>query len=211
MQIFHGRKIRSPRGFTIVEMLISLSIFAVITVMAVANFRAGAQGDELRVSARLVASTVRRAQTQAIAGSSVFFCRGGSDEGKVCATGDDLDCGGGGTCVRDIPKAWGVRISALEGENRAVTVFADTNGNGAYDEGEAVRSEAISPGPFVSVVSVEPDDVGVLDIVFTPPKPKTTFNGSTAIGVATIELRHRHTDAAQFVTVNRISGLVTVE
>ena len=79
------------RGFTLVEMLISLAIFAVVTAMAVANFRAGAQGDELRVSARIIASTVRRAQTQAVAGSSVFFCHGGTDEGKVCPSGDDID------------------------------------------------------------------------------------------------------------------------
>ncbi len=202
---------RKPKsGFTLIEMLISLSIFAVVTAMAVANFRAGAQGDELRVAARLLASTTRRAQTQSVAGTSVFFCHGGSEEGKVCPSGEDIDCVGG-SCIRDIPDSWGVRISTLDGENRAIAVFADTNGNRRLDEGEAVRYESLSPGPFVRVVGVEPDDSGVIDIVFTPPKPKIAFNDSEVDGLAIITLEHDHSNAQQTVTVNRISGLVTVE
>jgi len=210
MQIFHSRKIRRTRGFTLVEMLISLSIFAVVTAMSVANFRAGAQGDELRVSARLVASTIRRVQTQAIAGSSVFFCHGGTDEGKMCLTGEDVGCDGG-SCTKDIPDSWGVRITSLEGENRNLIVFADTDGDRRFDEGEAVRSEAISPGPFVSIVSVDPADAGTLDIVFTPPKPRTSLNGAVIDGIATIVLQHQHTGTQMSVTVNRVSGLVAVE
>lgn len=197
-------------GFTLVEMLISLAIFAVITAMAVANFRAGEQGDELRVSARLVASTVRRAQTQSVAGSSVFFCHGGADEGKMCLTGEDTECNGG-LCTMDIPDSWGVHISTLGGENRELIVFADTNDNRRYDTGEAVRFESISPGPFVNVASVTPNDAGVIDIIFTPPKPKTYFNDSIIDGIATVVLEHQHTGTQMSVTVNRISGLVSVE
>ncbi|MEA3249678.1 MAG: prepilin-type N-terminal cleavage/methylation domain-containing protein [Patescibacteria group bacterium] len=204
------RRKRGQRGFTLIEMLISLSIFAVITAMAVANFRAGAQGDELRVSARLVASTVRRAQTQAVAGYSIFFCHGGADEGKVCPSGNDSECGGG-VCTKDIPDAWGVRISTLSGENRELIVFADTNGSKRYESGEAVRFDAISSGPFVNILSVTPNDANVLDIIFEPPKPKMYFNDSIVNGIATIVLEHQHTGTQQSVTVNRISGLVSVE
>jgi len=105
----------------------------------------------------------------------------------------------------------GVRIATLEGENRSLIVFADTDGDERFDAGEAVRSEAISPGPFVSIVSVAPDDAGTLDVVFTPPKPRTSFNGSDADGIATIVLEHQHTNTQMSVTVNRVSGLVTVE
>lgn len=178
--------------------------------MAVANFRAGAQGDELRVSARLVGSMIRRVQTQSVAGSTVFFCHLGPEEGRICQGEEDIDCPEG-VCIRDVPKAWGIRISTLGGENREVMVFADTNGNSRYDDGEAVRYEAISPGPFVYVSSVEPNDLGVLDIVFVPPKPKTRFNDSTLDGIATVTLLHEQSGAQQVVSVNLVSGLVSVE
>lgn len=210
MRHIHEMTIDRPRGFTLIEMLISLSIFAVVTAMAVANFRAGAQGDELRVSARLVASAVRRAQTQAVAGTSVFYCHGGLNEYKVCQGVGDPGCDGG-ACIKDVPSSWGVRISSLEGENRETITFADTNGNRRYDDGEAVRRDAISSGPFVDIVSVAPDDLGALDIAFKPPKPRTTFNGSDVDIIATIILEHQSTGTRQSVIMNRVSGLVTVD
>ncbi len=193
-----------------VEMLISLSIFGIITAFAMANFRAGQQGDELRLSARQVASFIRRARTQTVAGYEVNMCHGGNEEGKLCLSGEDADCNGG-TCEPAIPPAYGINISAASGLNREVRIFADINDNQRYDDGEALRFDSISPGPFVELASVSPADVNELDIVFTPPKPVLSFNGTIADGIATVELKHANTNDIAVITINRVSGLISVD
>jgi prepilin-type N-terminal cleavage/methylation domain-containing protein len=198
------------RGFTLVEMLISLAIFGVITGMVLANFRAGAQGDELRISSQLVASAVRRAQSLAIAGQTVAFCRGGANDLKLCP-GGVADCTGG-TCVTEVPAAFGIHFSTAPGEERRMTQFADTDNDKTLGPGEAMRSDSISSGPFVDVVGLAPEVGGALDIVFVPPKPSTVFNADAAPdGIAAITVRHRTTGAEKRVTVNKVSGQVSAE
>ncbi|MBU0625858.1 prepilin-type N-terminal cleavage/methylation domain-containing protein [Patescibacteria group bacterium] len=198
------------RGFTLVEMLISLSIFAVVTAFAMANFKAGQQGDELRLSARITASLIQRARTQTVSGYAIYYCHGGALAGQLCPTGNDAECGDG-VCQRDIPPAYGINISAAVEENREVRIFADINGNEKYDVGEALRSDSVSPGPFVFINSVAPVQLNALDIIFTPPKPITSFNGSIVDGLATIILQHANTGRQTTITVNRISGLVSID
>jgi prepilin-type N-terminal cleavage/methylation domain-containing protein len=200
----------NARGFTLVEMLVSLSIFAVVTAFVTANFRAGRQGDELRVSSQLVASSIRRAQTLAIAGQTVFWCDGGAQDRRTCPGGTDAECGGG-VCRRDIPDGYGAHFSTVDGEDRRVTVFADIDGDLRYDEGEAIRSDSVSSGPFVFVQALAPEDGSALDIVFTPPRPGITFNGDTSQVVAAIDLAHRETGAVDTVSVNAVSGQVNIE
>lgn len=201
---------KERRGFTLIEMLISLSIFGVITAFAVANFRAGEQGEQLRISTQNVASLIRRARTLSVAGYEVKYCHGGNAEGQVCPGGDDASCLSG-ECLTDIPPAYGINIAATSGLNREVRVFADTNDNGRYDQGEAIRTDQISPRPFVVISDIAPADANQIDIVFEPPKPNITFNGSRNEGIATIELTHTATDRTAEIIVNRISGLVSVD
>lgn len=59
---------RSERGFTFIELVISVSIFAVITGLMFANLGAGNRSEELRRSADLVASRLREAQTRSLTG-----------------------------------------------------------------------------------------------------------------------------------------------
>lgn len=202
-------------GFTLVEMLISLSIFAVITAFATANFNAGRQGDELRFASQLVASSIRRAQTAATAGQTALFCKGGSRPLLSCISGEDSECGVGGSCVREVPLGYGVHLSTDVGSERKVLFFADADGDRRWDAGEEIRSDNVSPGAFVSTTETcigSNCTSSVLDIVFVPPKPTTYFNdGAVAGAVATITLSHRQTGTAKTVTVNRISGQVSVD
>jgi len=203
-----------PRGFTIIEMLISMGIFAVITGLVMANFRVGSQGDELRSSSQLVASAIRRMQTAALAGQTTHFCRDAEGhDGQVCPTGSDSECAGG-ACVNDTPRGgYGIHFEAFEPNDRAMVAFADTNGDGLYQAGEEIRRDNVSPNIYVSVISVAPALPGpALDIVFVPPRPSVKFNnGATADLVATIVLRHRSTMLTKEVTVNSISGRISAD
>ncbi len=198
------------RGFTLIEMLVSMSIFAVITGFVMANYRVGQQGDELRISAQLVGSMVRRAQTSAVAGGEIFACAGGLSVGTVCTPGDAAVCGEG-TCVRDIPRGYGVRFSTTSGEERRMTYFADTDGNRRFGAGETVRTDTVSSGRFVDVVAVSPADNGALEIVFVPPRAAAFYNAATDVIEAVITLRHRTTGQERDVRINRISGQVSID
>lgn len=56
------------KGFTLIELVVSLSIFMLITGLMLANFRAGDNSNELQKSAELLASRIREAQTRALSG-----------------------------------------------------------------------------------------------------------------------------------------------
>lgn len=204
------RRLTAAFGFTLIEMLVSLSIFGIITGFVMANFRVGSQSDELRASSLIVAGVIRRAQTAALTGELVRFCRdeAGSD-GVVCTT--DEDCSGG-TCINDVPRGgYGIRLETAEANKRFLVSFADTNSNGAFDDGEQYRRDTVSANIFVSVDSLSPADEGVLDIVFVPPRPTIKFNNSTGEPLATIVLKHRSTSRTKTVTVNSLSGQVSAD
>lgn len=202
---------KDQRGFSLIEMLVSMSIFAIVTGFVVANYRVGQQGDEVRIATQLVGSMVRRAQTSAIAGGEASWCVGGANDGRVCVAGSGAGCPNG-TCTRDIPRGFGVHFSVRPGEERKMVYFADTNGNRAYDDGEAVRTDSVSSGAYVDVVKVVPDKGGVLDIVFVPPKPTVSYNNdATPDTEAVVTLRHRTTGLEKLVRINRLSGQVSVD
>jgi len=206
----HSR-LKIASGFTLIEMLISLGIFGVITGFVMANFRVGSQGDELRASSLLVAGVIRRAQTAALTGETTRFCRDESgNDGQVCD--DDADCAAG-TCINDAPRGgYGVHFETTETGKRLMIGFVDTNGNGVYDATERFRSDNVSANIYVSVVALEPvTESSSLDILFVPPRPQVKFNNSTGEPMATITLQHRSTNRTKIVTVNSISGQISAD
>jgi prepilin-type N-terminal cleavage/methylation domain-containing protein len=198
------------RGFTLIELLISLSIFAILTTMTITNYNAGTQSDELRSAGQLLASAVRRAQTMALSGQTENICLAGSDINQICTPGAAATCPPG-QCVAEVPHGYGIHVSTISSENTQYVIFADINGNRAYDQGEAIRTDTVSSGRSVIVSAVNPAASGSLDIVFEPPQPKAWFNGSNAAVVADITLKHTATNATRNVTVNLITGQVNAD
>lgn len=198
------------RGFTLVEMLVSMAIFGVITGFVMANYRVGQQGDELRIAAELVANELRRAQTNAIGGAEATFCSGGDTEGAVCSVADPAACPNG-TCVRDLPRGYGVRFSVDPSAARRMYFFADTDGDRLYAAQERLRDDGVAPGQAVLVTGLEPIAGNTLDITFAPPKPTVFYNGDTSVTEARITLTHPATGQTRTVRVNRISGQVSTE
>ncbi len=200
-------------GFTLIELLISIAIFSVMTGYVISNYRTARQSDELRQGASLLANSIRRVQTMALAGEGVLSCSGGSSTGvsTTCATA--ADCKNGGSCVRSLPKGYGVHLtmSSAVGSKQAV-LFADLNGDRLYEKGEEIRTDSISAGPSVSITSLAPMTVATdLDIVLEPPKPTVWFNGSNASAVATVVLQHSASLRTRSVTVNRVTGQVSAD
>lgn len=209
--------VRAPKypagrtGFTLLEMIISLGIFAVITGFVVANYRGGRLGDELNVAQQLTAVAVRRAQTAAVSGTSVPWCVGGTNDKHVCLSGQDSECPNGGACVGDIPRGYGVRFSTVGNDAGFAIGFADIDGNGILGTGEETRRDKLAPSPSVAVTAVTPASGGVLDVVFSPPRPTITFNDTAADVIASITVTHSLIGKSRTVTANKVSGQVNVE
>lgn len=200
------------RGFTLLEILISISVFSVITAFATANFNAGRKGDELRFASQLTASAIRRVQTSASAGEMIGICRDSNTlrDGQTCPGGSDAECAGG-TCRQEVPLAYGMHLSTADG--RKLISFADVNGDHVWQSGEEYRTDSVSPGAlvFMSGLQVGSSAVAQLDVVFAPPKPATFFNGMTDEAAASITLTQPQTGATRTVTVNRVTGQVNAD
>lgn len=192
------------------EMLVSMTILAVMTTYATANFRSGQRSDELRIAINQTISVVRRVQTMAISGQTVPICAGGTRSGLLCKTYTNAECGSGGTCGRTVPRAYGIRFSTGATKNQVATVFADleTGNHNVFDNGEDLSTEELAPKGIVTVSAVSPNTGGNLDIVYEPPKPRVWINGSTNVASATVQLRHTITGLTKTLQVNSVSGRI---
>ena len=207
--------ILNSKGFTLVELLISVSIFTLITAMVVVNFRAGAEQSDLRRAAQAVAGNIRELQTMAQTGRQVDLCPtsrtdelgevvecgAGTDGGTFCETGDTCGCG---ECRAQVPNGYGLYAAP-----DTLTVFVDGNGNGLFDSGEQwdeLRAEL----PQSAYISATSENSG-LNLVFTPPFGQIRVNGASnasAPSEAAITVTHRQSGDRRTVRIFRASGRV---
>jgi type II secretory pathway pseudopilin PulG len=195
----------SKRAFTIVELLVSIGIVAVITGAMLANFRGGQHASELRFAAEITVNAFREVQTSALAGRLASICSGGTENLQVCEPGKTPAVGcSGGACQRRVPSGYGIRLSAAE--PKTYLLFFDTDGDGLYDPGEEFTRQSL-----VSTANVVFDSASVptpLDIVFRPPAGAMLINGAPAPDSVIITLRHELKDTIRHVNLFRISGKI---
>ncbi len=164
-------------GFTLIDLIVSLSIFVVITGVVVVNFRAGQINDSVRQSANITASFLRKAQIMTLTGAK--------------APDSTFPAGG-----------WGVRFDS--DDTNTVVLFADSDGDYVYDDGEEVDTEDFSPGAYFVVDST-------LDIVFSSPDADVYFNGNQSSISENISIAAQDADIMQRVIIYRLSGQIRVE
>ncbi len=109
------------KGFSIVDMVVSIGILIVITGAVVANFRAGQRNDSVRQAVNIAESLLRKAQTMSASGALMengSFPQGG----------------------------YGVRFGI--DDYNTIVLFADLNGNRVYDSGEEIDLEPLPGSAF---------------------------------------------------------------
>lgn len=109
--------IKNQSGLTMIELIIWIGIFGLLTGTMVSNFRGGARNDAVRLAAALGEGLLRRAQTMTLTGA-------------VLANGDYPNGG------------YGVRFDSAQ--TGKLIFFADTNGNFKYDTGEEQANDGIN-------------------------------------------------------------------
>lgn len=193
------------KGFTLVELLVSISIIGVITGMMMANFRGGQQSAEVRLASDILVGQIRSVQTSALTGRLVSVCSGGAEDLDVCEPKTPSVTCTGGACQKRVPAGYGIRFSTVTPSS--YMLFYDTDDDRAYDAGEELSS-----APYVSTDTVrfQGSDAGSpVDLVFTPPFGQIYVNGS-ASGSTTVSLTlgHQFGTNIRHVTVYRLSGKI---
>jgi len=189
-------------GFTLIEMVVSLSVVMVVTVMFIANFHTANKRTDLIMTAQNLAADLHLAQNHTL-GLVKYH---NSSEGTVPAGG------------------WGINFDAT---NNEYTLFADLDatstvpGSGymEYDpflEGNVncgARVTQMPPGIEISELKTDSALLNSrVNVTFLPPDPRTNIYRVAAVATSTtldIKLKETQNNTTKTVRVNFL-GLVEV-
>ncbi len=169
------------QGFTLVELLVVITIFGLITAAAVANLRGNSPKRQLRGQTVNLASLLRQAQVQAMSGESFA--------GSVPAGG------------------YGVYIETCAVPPCEVKLFADQNANFTMEQpAEVIQTITLGNEAFIDTVSTGNPSV----FLFRPPTGSVCFNNiCSEAGVAAITIGVRGSTETSNVTINQVSGQIS--
>lgn len=177
------QKKNTAKGFTIIELMVSASIIAIISLLVIANFRGSNQRAGLDNEAERLSSVIRQAHIDSLIGLTV---------------GGSRPLGG-----------FGIHISKCS-SNCEYYIFADKNNDHVYtpaaDGNYIARFGMLEDAVYVD--SVLPADN--IYISFVPPQGKIYINRLDTYPSATITLGYVNTGYVKAVVLNSISGQIEV-
>ena len=183
---------KNKLGFTVLEVLVSIGVIALLSGLFLANYRGGSRKLELSLNARKLASDIRLAQSRGL-GISEY-------NGSIPAGG------------------WGVSFD-IGSNNKQYIIFADLNDNKQYDDGEANQAYGGLTVDLPANISLNNllfngNTASRLDITFVPPDPITNIYNSTfspaTTTAGTIILHDDYGNVDSSVKINSF-GLIEVE
>lgn len=174
---------RKRPAFTFVEMMVSIGIITLLTIMVLAYNRRAETITALARSANKIVFELQRIQNQAM-----LVYQGKSSEEKICG--------------------WGIYFS----DSTSVIVFSDfcteennTKGDKRYEENE--KKEII---PLVKQTKIV--EANILSVVFVPPEPKVYFDPSERTeAIIKIKLEHQLSDFPYYKVIISKNGQIYKE
>ena len=167
-------------GFTIVELITAIAIFALIATVAFVNIRGASPSREVQLQANNLASLLRQAQVQSSAGEPF---NGASPIG-----------------------GFGVFVAQCSTAPCSVVLFADVDASFTMDGGEEVQT--VSLGSHVTIDTISTG--AAVHVIFKPPRPFTCFDDvCSGINELTITLGSDKTAKTAPVVINQVSGQVS--
>jgi prepilin-type N-terminal cleavage/methylation domain-containing protein len=201
----------NTKGFSLIEILISITIFALITVAVISDFRSGEFKNQLSIAAQNVASELRETQTMVSAGQPTMVCLVASVVTGNCED-DPGSCAG--DCVENVPAGGYGLVFKYNSEN--IILFSNTDATDDYDAAdEKIRDLKVSPTGRVEISTMTVSGVPVeeFQIIIMPPTNEMIFTGPDLFGnppEARIELKHQGMFETREIYINRISGRIDV-
>lgn len=215
---------RILKGFTLVELLVSLTILIIITIAVVEDISAARQKEELISSARLVTQELRNLQAMALSARGVDVCDTGTNI-VVCEV-DDTACGASSCDSVIAPAAFGATMNTTES---ALTMFAEVDalledrredGNGRESLGERLFAEQVSGSNLVTIDSLTAgaNPLTSATVTFERQSGSMRINACLSLPCTPAEtntldivLRHRQTGDVRTIRLNAVTGKVSFE
>lgn len=185
-----------PTGFTLIELIISIGIFVILTAMVISNFTSGKYHDELVDGTGVLQAAIREAQAFTNAGSTI-----------LCPS----------TATPVVPVGgFGVYLDQPLGQPATAIVFADCESthspfyydpaaNPQYDA--VVHAVALPANDMIEAASSPTLPISIVFSSFEETVKVATGSTSTA-GPAIIKLAHQRSKYTQSITVNQVTGQV---
>ena len=182
----------AQRGFTLVELMVSIGIFALMTALVVVKYGTFNQSVLLTNLAYDVALTVRTSQTYGL---------------SVKAASDS------GSSYSSPTYAYGVNIGTTG--NTQFTLYADLNSDLSYDSGEEISTYSIKRGAVVNRVCADYGNdctlgTNTLDILFKRPDPQAIICVGTTCDYDVAKIELKATDGNVRTVVVRRNGQISV-
>lgn len=178
---------KNCRGYTLVELLVSVAIMLAISGATLVYFRYGNKNWALTRAAQKLSQDVRRASNMALSAPKI-------------AQVDCSTCPAGG-CQ---PRGYGVYFNSAS-PGTSYVLFGDMDGNNSYDAPTGCYSatkdviiETISIESDIKILSLVPVDS--FSVVFVPPDPTTNFSSGSS-GTINLSLISDATKTKQ-ITIN---------
>lgn len=165
------QNMKKNKGFTLVELVVAVAIFAFMTALLLAKYGTFNQSVLLTNLAYDIALVIRNAQSYGLNVKSVPVVNGTNYS-------------------NDFSKPYGVRLSisttGTPAANTQVLLFADLNQNERYDTGETISTYYLKRGNTISVLCGGPtglcnNSLTSVDIVFKRPDPNAIMTGRNLI------------------------------
>ena len=175
------------KGFTLVEILATTTIFLILTTIIVVDFKYKIPKDALGQGVEQFVTLYRQAQTATMSGANV-----------------------GATSPN-----YGLYLSKDGGQSNKIIVFADLNKDKHYITNEESRTNCSNCGIFslpngVNISGLIPETFNTLTIIFSATSTKEIyFNGSPATANGQITLKQSETEETSNITIYYLSGQIS--
>lgn len=193
----------NQRGFTIVELLISITIFVFLTTVTVFAFRGAGFANSIRANGSVFATAMRRAQTLATTQSAVKVCSDYATNPRSCSS--DAACAPQ-TC-EDVVPATGYGVAVTSANATSFLMFASLDASPAYS---AASDILVDQGTFTLTDKTRITNAG--SVTFPIQRGTASFvpaNGNDGNNVQHFCVGHPNfTNIFRKVIVNGVTGLI---
>ncbi len=173
---------KRPQGFTLIEIIVTVTIMAIIMSIAASGFSRQNSKSNLSSAAEAMASNFRSTALSALNYEQFQL---------------------------QSPGSWGVYIDPV---SNSYTLFADLNSNGSYDNNEKYKTVQLSKNISIAAINFNSAGFAVGTLLYTAGSAAASFSGTAIVlgtGDLQIQLSDAVTTATESVYVNSFGAVYT--